>query len=92
MVCYHKSVDPYAPLRLSKFIKESGCQHLVYKSDQESSMITVLEDALKLASTTGELCDPDGPMALQAIPEHSAAGASPSNGRAGCAAKPLRTC
>ena len=82
MVCDHKSVDPYVTQNLSVFIKESGCQHIVYKIAQESSIITVLEDVLKLAGNTGEPCDPDDPVEMQAVPENRAVGASPSNGRA----------
>ena len=77
-----KSVDPYVTQRLSVLIKESGYQHFVHKSEQESSIITMFEDALELVGKTGESCDPDDRLVIQAVPEHSAVGASPSNGRA----------
>ena len=73
MVCDHKSIDPFVTLHLSISIKKTGYQHFVYKSDRESSDITMLEDALKLAGKAGEACDPG---------ESSAAGANPANGRA----------
>ena len=50
-------------------------------SDQESYIITMFEDALKIAGKTGKSCDPNDPTVMQAVPEHSAVGASPSNGR-----------
>lgn len=82
VACDHKSVDPYGTQRLSVVIGESGYQHIVYKSDQESSIITMFEDALQLDGETGEPCDHDDPLVMQAVPEHSAVGASPCNGRA----------
>ena len=82
LVCDHKIVDPYVTQRLSVFIKECGYPHCVYNSDPDNSIITMFEDAPKLDGKTGESCDPDDPLVMQAVPEHSAVGASPSNGRA----------
>ena len=92
MVCDHKSVDPYVTQRLSVFITESGYQHFVYKNDRESSIITMLEENLKLAGNTGESCYPDDPVAMQAVPEHSAGGANPSNEKPCVQSKPSKTC
>ena len=41
--------------RLAKFIKDCGPKRIVVRSDQERSLVPVIEEALKLARTEGEL-------------------------------------
>ena len=66
--------------RLAEFLKNSGVTKLVYKSDQEPAIRAALEAALK---QIGRTADPrSDEEVLQMVPEASAPGESPSNGRA----------
>ena len=44
-VCDSKGVDEPAVLRLSNFLRESGVSKLVYKTDQESAIKVMIEEA-----------------------------------------------
>ena len=68
--------DTAAIQRLSSFFKESGIQKLVYKTDQESSIKVMVDDALHRTGKSGVF------ESYESVPEYSAVGASPSNGRA----------
>ena len=65
--------DPYAVARVSSFIRESGLVNfnVVVKSDQESSICAVMEQAIRKSGRHGTV-----------VPENSAVGESASNGRA----------
>ena len=75
-VCDAKSHDDAATRRLANFLKESGIPRLVYKSDQESSLKLMVENALARIGKSGTF------EAYEAVPEYSAVGSSASNGRA----------
>ena len=75
-VCDAKSHDDAATRRLANFLKESGVSRLVYKSDQESSLKLMVENALARIGKSGTF------EAYEAVPEYSAVGSSASNGRA----------
>ena len=66
-------VDPYVVSRVSSFIRESGLVNFnfVVKSDQESSILAVMEQAIRKSGRNGTV-----------VPEASAVGESASNGRA----------
>ena len=68
-----KGVDQYVINRMINFIRESGLNNFncVYKSDQESPLRAMLEEAIKKSGRNGI-----------AMPENSAVGESASNGRA----------
>ena len=82
--------DAHVVGRLADFFRSSGLTKFDYKSDQESSVKAVMEDAIakeKWIRETMELAVRRSGRAgeyipLQAIPESSAVGSSPSNGRA----------
>ena len=67
------TVDPYAVARVSTFIRESGLTNFnfVVKSDQESSICAVMEQAIRKSGRNGTI-----------VTEHSAVGESASNSRA----------
>ena len=44
VVCDQKSVDDYVVTRLAQFIRNSGCSHIVYTSDQEASIRAMFEE------------------------------------------------
>ena len=71
--------DPVVP-RLAEFLHSSGVTHLVYKSDQEFSLRATIEKSLEKLQKTGEALGGDD--FLQLVPEKSAVGESPSNGKA----------
>ena len=75
-VCDMKGAEDEVVGRLAQFIKSTGITKLVYKSDQEASIRTALEEALRRVGRAGE-CEP-----VEAVPESSAIGESASNGRA----------
>ena len=77
-VCDKKGPDEYATFKLGIFLKESGYQKCVYKTGQEGSIQTMIDEALR-QSKAGEASD--DPTMLQTT-ENSAVGASASNGRA----------
>ena len=74
--CDMKGADDDVVGRLAQFLKSTGITKLVYKSDQEPSIRTALEEALRRIGRAGE-CE-----AVEAVPESSAVGESASNGRA----------
>ena len=74
--CDMKGADDEVVGRLAQFLKSTGISKLVYKSDQEPSIRSALEEALRMIGRSGE-CEP-----VEAVPESSAVGESASNGRA----------
>ena len=66
-------IDPYAVSRVTSFIRESGLTNFnfVFKSDQESSIQAVMEQAIRKSGRNGTI-----------VPEASAVGESASNARA----------
>ena len=67
-----KGADAPTISRLSQFLKNSGYSHIVYRSDQEPAIRTLLEAA---AQAAGRQLD-------QVVPEASSVGESQSNGKA----------
>ena len=65
--------------RLAKFLKDSGYAKVVYRSDQERSIVKLFEETFKASSREGML---HNPQLTQMVPEASAVGESQSNGRA----------
>ena len=66
--------------QLAEFSKKSGVTKMVYKSDQEPAICTAVEAALSQICRAGDARH-DAEI-LQLVPELSAVGESPSNGRA----------
>ena len=64
--------DAYALNRLENFLKDEGVSKIVYRSDQEPSIIALIGAALTNSGKAGEVTD--------AAPAHSAVGESQSNG------------
>ena len=69
-------VDPYGVARVAAFIRESGLMNFnfenwVVKSDQEHSIVAVMEQAIRKSGRNGTI-----------VPENSAVGESASNARA----------
>ena len=78
--CDVKGQDDSVVGRLAEFFKNSGVTKLVYKSDQEPAIKSVIEAALTQIGRAG---DPRvDEEVMQLVPEHSAVGESASNGRA----------
>lgn len=77
--CDAKGADDHAITNLSALIKESCYRNIVYKSDQERSIRSMLEETFKRLGSQGVNYNP---KLEQFIPEASAAGESQSNGRA----------
>ena len=78
--CDAKGPDDEVINRLADFLKNSGVTKLVYKSDQEPAIRAALEAALRMI---GRAANPrSNEEVLQLVPEASAPGESPSNGRA----------
>ena len=73
------SGDETAVRLLADFFKETGVVKLVYKSDQEPAIKSYLDAALKQVGAASVM---DDDLVICAIPEHSAVGASASNGKA----------
>lgn len=71
--------DEIAVRLLADFFKETGVVKLVYKSDQEPAIKSYLDAALK---QVGAASLEDDDLVMFAVPEHSAVGASASNGKA----------
>ena len=79
-VCEHKSAhDQHTVNRLCLFLKNAGVTQMVYRTDQENAVVTVIREAIKVSQTPGH---PLQGMLTSAIPENSAVGQSPSNSRA----------
>ena len=79
-VCDVKGPDDPVTERLAEFLKDSGITKLVYKSDQEPAIRAMLEKALTSIGRNGEARS--GDEIVQLVPEASAVGESPSNGKA----------
>ena len=75
-----KGPDQNAVARLARFLKDSGYSKIVYKSDQERSIVSLFEETFKAS------CREGAPMhnatLTQMVPEASAVGESQSNGKA----------
>ena len=80
VVCKRKGAqDEYTASRLCQFIRECGVKDLVYKSDQEASVIALMNEVLRRSTTIG---DAHYGLVQNAVPENSAVGESQSNSRA----------
>ena len=79
-VCDVKGPDDSATDRLATFFRETGYSHIVYKSDQEPAIVSMITEALSRANRAGDGRPSD--TVNQAVPEWSAVGESASNGRA----------
>ena len=79
-VCDVKGPEDSVTDRLAEFLKDSGVTKLVYKSDQEPAIRAMLEKALNSIGRTGDPRSND--EIIQLVPESSAVGESPSNGKA----------
>ena len=78
--CDAKGPEDPAAGRLAEFLRASGVNKMVYKSDQEPALKATVEYALTKIGRTGDA--KGGDDFLQLVPEYSAVGESPSNGRA----------
>ena len=79
-VCQSKGAsDEYTVTRLCQFLRECGVKDFVYKSDQESSIIALMNEVLRRSQTMG---DQFYGLIHTAVPENSAVGESASNARA----------
>ena len=77
-----KGTDFTAAQRLADFIRECGLTNFVWKSDLESSVGAVMEEAVKRAGRTGSLVPDEEGSPIVAVPEASPVGSSASNGQA----------
>ena len=75
-----KGADPNAVARLAKFIKDSGYAKIIYRSDQERSIVALFEETFKASSREGT--PSHNAVLTQMVPEASAGGESQSNGKA----------
>ena len=75
-VCDAKGNNEASIRRLSTFFRETGLHNLVYKTDQQSSIKLVVDEALRRTGKSGTF------ESYEAVPENSAVGDSASNGRA----------
>ena len=75
-----KGTNEHAVRRMCDFIKESGLTKFVYKSDKESSIIALMDEAIRKSGRAGHHMPEDVPVL--GVPENSAVGESQSNGRA----------
>ena len=73
-----KGPDATAVARLARFIRDTGYSKVIYKSDQEKSIIALFEEALKVSSREGVLFNPH---LNQMVQEASAVGESEPNGK-----------
>ena len=79
-VCDTKGPDDSVTDRLASFFREAGHSHIIYKNDQEPALCATVAEAIRRSNRSG-----DGkPTAevIQMVPEWSAVGESPSNGKA----------
>ena len=79
-ICDVKGPDDHIVDRLADFFKSTGLTKVVYKNDQEPAIRTAIEAALLKCGRSGEAL-PEQEV-FQMVPENSAVGESPSNGRA----------
>ena len=77
--CDQKGIDYYVMTRLAAFIRDNGYTKVVYKSNQESSIRAMFEEAFRRSGRHGDCYNP---QLKQFIPESSAVGESQSNGKA----------
>ena len=77
MAVEQKGEDPDNVQRLAKWLRDSGLTHFAYRSDQEASIIALIEAAAREAGHEAVAEDGD---AVVAVPENSAVGESASNG------------
>ena len=75
-----KGPDPNAVARLAKFIKDSGYAKVIYRSDQERSIVALFEETFKASNREGTPLF--NATLTQMVPEASAVGESQSNGKA----------
>ena len=66
--------DVFVLNRLEAFLKDEGVYKIAYRSDQEPSIVALIEAALRNNGKAGAI--------TEAAPEHSAVGESASNGMA----------
>ena len=78
--CDTKGPEDPVTLRLADFLKSSGIHGMVCKSDQEPALKATVEAALAKIARSGE--EKEGDDFPQLVPEYSAVGESPSNGKA----------
>ena len=78
--CDAKGPEDSVTLRLVDVLKSSGINKMVYKSDQEPALKATIEAALSKIGRAGE--QKEGDDFLQLVPEYSAVGESPRNGKA----------
>ena len=79
VVCDQKGVDNYVVTRLAHFIRDSGHNHIVYRSDQERSIRAMFEEAFRLSHRQGSCYNP---KLQKFVPSESSVGESQSNGKA----------
>ena len=76
-VCDSKGGDDEPAInRRAAFFKEAGIWKLVYRTDQESSIKVMVDEALRRTGRSGIF------ESYESVPEYSAVGSSQSNGRA----------
>ena len=75
-----KGADQNAVARLARFLRDSGYAKIVYRSDQERSIIALFEETFKASGREGTPLH--NPQLTQMVPEASAVGESQSNGKA----------
>ena len=79
-VCDTKGPDDSVTDRLASFFRETGHSHIIYKNDQEPALCATVAEAIRRSNRSG-----DGrptTEVIQMVPEWSAVGESPSNGKA----------
>ena len=74
-----KGPDEHAVSRLAKFLKDSGYAKVVYRSDQERSIVKLFEETFKASCREGTPLH--NSVLTQMVPEASAVGESQSNGK-----------
>ena len=75
-----KGRDEAAIKRLASFIRTCGLQRFNYRSDQEASLLALVEEAIALSGREAHALKPD--EVTNAAPELSSVGESQSNGKA----------
>ena len=75
-----KGPERNAVARLAKFLKDTGYSKVVYRSDQERSIVALFEETFKASNREGSPLH--NSVLTQMVPEASAVGESQSNGKA----------
>ena len=75
-----KGPEQNAVARLARFLRDSGYSKVVYKSDQEKSIVALFEETFKASNRKGTPLH--NATLTQMVPEASAVGESQSNGKA----------